>query len=182
MHKQINLVAASVIEAMWRLGSRVPSRSVRVLLLRAMGARVGKGVAICRRLNVKAPWRLSLGDDVFIAEDVLLDARGGLEIGSHTSINAGAQVWSAQHDWRSRSFAYSAAAVSIGARAWISARSVVLPGRNVGDGSVVAAGAVVTEDVSAWTLVAGNPALKVGERVGEFDYELAARRQKPWWA
>lgn len=182
MRQQFNLIAGSLIEVVWRVISRFPSRALRVLLLRCLGANVGKGVAIGRHLNVKAPWRLTLGDDVFIAEDVLLNASGGLTIGDHTSVNAGVQIWTAQHDWDSPDFAHVAAAVEIGSWAWISARSIILPGRQVGEGAVVAAGAVVTKDVEPWTLVGGNPAIKIRARNGPFDYMLSARRQKPWWS
>ncbi|RLJ41430.1 acetyltransferase-like isoleucine patch superfamily enzyme [Litoreibacter meonggei] len=46
----------------------------------------------------------------------------------------------------------------VGRNCFIGARSVVLPGIRVGDGSIVAAGAIVTKDVPAHCLVAGNPA------------------------
>ncbi len=50
------------------------------------------------------------------------------------------------------------APVSIGNDVWIGCRSIVLKGVSIGDGAIVAAGSVVTKDVPAYTLVAGNPA------------------------
>jgi acetyltransferase-like isoleucine patch superfamily enzyme len=51
--------------------------------------------------------------------------------------------------------------VRIGAHAWIGLGSIVMKGVTVGDGAVVAAGSVVTSDVPARAIVAGNPARQV---------------------
>jgi carbonic anhydrase/acetyltransferase-like protein (isoleucine patch superfamily) len=50
---------------------------------------------------------------------------------------------------------------------WIGHGAIVLPGRNIGTGSVVAAGAVVTKDVPAYTIVGGNPARLIRQRFPE---------------
>src|SRR4051812_10740352 len=54
--------------------------------------------------------------------------------------------------------------VHLGHAAWIGHGAILLPGRNVGTGAVVAAGAVVTKDVPAYTIVAGNPAQPIRRR------------------
>ena len=56
--------------------------------------------------------------------------------------------------------------IEIGAGVWIGARAVILPGVKVGDGAVIAAGAVVTKDVAANTLVVGVPARVLRELEG----------------
>ena len=69
--------------------------------------------------------------------------------------------------------------VTIGHDVWIGHGAIVLPGRSIGDGAVVAAGAVVTKDVPAYTIVAGNPARPIRPR---FAPEIAARMQAlAWW-
>jgi putative colanic acid biosynthesis acetyltransferase WcaF len=141
---------------------------------------LGKGVSIYHGLTVMAARRLKIGNDVFIAENVQLDARGGLTIGSHVSINKNAQIWSAQHDWKSPTFAYVAAPVVIGDWAWVCSGAIILPGRTIGEGAIVAAGAVVTKDVPPWTLVGGNPARVVAQRP-KVHYRLDATDNKLWW-
>ena len=56
------------------------------------------------------------------------------------------------------------APISIGSNAWIAGRAIVMPGHKVGDGAVVAAGAVVTNNVEPWTIVGGNPAKFISKR------------------
>ena len=162
-------------------GSYFPINLVRVATVRLAGARLGRGIAIHHGLQCRSARRLAVGDDVFVGEHVVLDGRGGLTIGSHVSINSEAQIWTAQHDWRAPGFPYVATSLSIGDFAWISARTIILPGVAVGEGAVVAAGAVVTKDVGAWTLVAGNPARVISDRPRLPPYELRARSNKIWW-
>jgi len=71
-------------------------------------------------------------------------------------------------------------AAKIGSRAWVNARAIVLPGITIGEGAVVAAGAVVTKDVELWGPVAGVPARVVGERPQGLEYRLFAREHKVW--
>ena len=84
-----------------------------------------------------------------------------------------AQDDSAFFDWR-RSHA-----VTIGHDVWIGHGAIVLAGRGIGTGAVVAGGAVVTKDVPAYTIVAGNPARPVRRRLSE---DVAERLQAlGWW-
>ena len=76
-------------------------------------------------------------------------------------------------DWRRQHH------VHIGHDVWIGHGAIVLPGRNIGTGAVIAAGAIVTKDVPAYTIVAGNPARIVRRRFSE---EVAGRLARlAWW-
>lgn len=179
--KKAGLIAGSLETCSVALVSFFPSNLLRVNALRLWRARIGSGVSIYHGLHVRTARKLVVGDDVFIGENVVLAARGGLTIGSHVSINTDVQIWTAQHDWRSPDFALVLAPVTIGDRAWISTRSIILPGVNIGEGAVVAAGAVVTKDVAPWTLVGGNPAKKIRDRPKVDSYRLDAAANKKWW-
>jgi phosphonate metabolism protein (transferase hexapeptide repeat family) len=69
--------------------------------------------------------------------------------------------------------------VEIGHDVWIGHGAIILPGRNVGTGAVIAAGAIVTRDVPAYTIVAGNPAKIVRRRFDERTEERL--RALGWW-
>jgi phosphonate metabolism protein (transferase hexapeptide repeat family) len=69
--------------------------------------------------------------------------------------------------------------VSIGNDVWIGHGAIVLAGRSIGDGAVVAAGAVVTKDVAPYCIVGGNPAKPIRQR---FQADIAIRMQAlTWW-
>ena len=69
--------------------------------------------------------------------------------------------------------------IQIGHDVWIGHGAIVLPGRNIGTGAVIAAGAIVTKDVPAYTIVAGNPARAIRRRFPEAIADRLAELQ--WW-
>ena len=62
--------------------------------------------------------------------------------------------------------------VTIEDHAWIGVRAIILPGITIGKGSVVGAGSVVTKSVEDYTIVAGMPAKKIGNRIKDLRYKL----------
>ncbi len=87
-----------------------------------------------------------------------------MEIGENAVIAYEAIIWTLNHDYNDIHFCGKGAPVKIGAYAWICSRSIILPGVCVGEGAVVASGAVVTKDVPPYTVVAGIPAKVIGYR------------------
>jgi len=104
-----------------------------------------------------------------------LDARRGLVIGNYVNFSSEVMIWTLQHDHNSPTFADKGGKVVIGDRAWISCRAIILPGVTIGEGAVVAAGAVVTKDVAPYTIVGGIPAKEIGKRNRDLTYELGSR-------
>lgn len=133
----------------------------RRAMLPQMLAGVGRGVWIEPPVHFDYGKHIELGDGVFInANTVLLDC-ARVRIGSRTLLGPAVQVYTATHplDFQTRARGIeSASAVTIGEDVWIGGGAIVLPGATVGDRAVIAAGSVVTRDVPAGTLVAGNPA------------------------
>ncbi len=154
----------------------MPTHTLRVIGLRLFGASIGPDVALGRGIRVFYPWKLSIAAHTVIGMRVYLDARGGLKIGSNANISAEAAIWTAEHDIQSPEFAMTEAPVAIGDRAWVCFRSTLLPGVTIGEGSVVAAGSVVTTDVPAFSFVGGVPAQVIGKRNENLAYELGRRR------
>ena len=92
--------------------------------------------------------------------------------GSDVSIGPEATILTLGHDPQSPDFADQGGDVIIGDHVWIAYRAIILPGVRIGDGAVVAAGAVVSKDVEPYTIVAGVPARQVGERSRDLRYQL----------
>ena len=95
-----------------------------------------------------------------------------IRTGDDVSIGPEAAILTLGHDPQSESFADHGGEVSIGDRAWIGFRAIILPGLSIGEGAVVAAGAVVTRSVEPFAIVAGVPARKIGERNPRLNYQL----------
>jgi acetyltransferase-like isoleucine patch superfamily enzyme len=125
---------------------------------------IGADVAVERGVRVEGRGGVTIGDRCQINREVLLDGRGGLTIGSDVNISPEVLVLSGDHDPNSPTFVSRPRPVVISDRVWLATRALVLPGTHVGEGAVVAAGAVVHGVVPAWTIVGGNPAKVIGHR------------------
>jgi len=155
-----------------RWTGRVPSQWVRRLIYRLYGARIGEGTVIYGGCELRSPRRIRIGAHSSIGHDCVLDGRMGLDIGESVNLSSQVMIWTLQHDYRDADFGCSGGPVRVGRRAWLSARSIILPGVTIGEGAVVAAGAVVTRDVGAFRVVGGIPAKEIAERPRDLRYEL----------
>lgn len=164
--------AHSLIVVGLKVLAYLPSHALRIAGLRAAGADLGHDILIYHGFWAWYPWRLSIGNHTVVGDHVILDARGGLQIGESVNISSEVAIWTGQHDMQSPDFAYVKDAVKIGNHAWLSFRSVILPGVSVGEGAVIAAGAVVTKDVPPYTVMAGIPAKPIGVRNQDLRYDL----------
>jgi maltose O-acetyltransferase len=129
----------------------------------------------CRFLNGR---KIFLGDRNVINFGCLLDGRRyAIRTGHDVSIGPEAAILTLGHDPQSTDFADKGGDVTIGDRVWICFRAIILPGVSIGDGAIVAAGAVVSRDVEPYTIVAGSPARVVGRRTKDLTYRCVF---KPW--
>jgi len=103
---------------------------------------VGECCSIGDRTQIHCCERVRIGDYVLISWECNI-----LENNFHTTTDGGIRP----------------APVEIGSNVWLGCRAIILSGVTIGDGSIVAAGSVVTRDVPPGTLVAGNPARVVRE-------------------
>jgi acetyltransferase-like isoleucine patch superfamily enzyme len=158
--------------------SRVPSHATRLSFYRrVMKAKIDSGSCIHLGAKFDCPTGLQIGRNSTINERCRLDTRGGINIGSNTSISADVIILTASHDIHTSDFEGYQAPVRIGDHVFVGTRAMVLPGVTIGDGAVVAAGAVVARDVSPGSVVAGIPATQIGARdVCQLDYSAAYRR------
>ena len=141
-----------------------PSVHFRRFCLRCAGVKMSKNVRFFEGFHVRAPHKLTLGDGCSIGPRVLLDAREGLTLGKSVTLGYECIIWTLNHDYNDIHFCTKGGPVTIGDYAWICSRSIILPGITIGEGAVVASGAIVTKDVPPYTVVAGIPAKVVGQR------------------
>lgn len=116
--------------------------------------------------------KLKIGSSI-IGDKALLDSRNGIEIKDNVNISSNVSIYTEQHDHRNPEFKCNSDEsfkVVIDDRAWIGPNVIILPGVHIGEGSVVAGGAVVTKSVPPYTIVAGIPAKKIGDRNKNLTY------------
>lgn len=143
----------------------IPSYRIKNRVLKWFGAKVGKGVVIKPRVNIKYPWRLELGKYAWIGEGVWIDNIAEVRLGAHSCISQGVYLCTGNHDWSDPAFGLIIEPISIGEQSWVGAFSIICPGVNVGEGAVIAAGSVVTKDAKCWMIHSGNPASAIRPRV-----------------
>jgi acetyltransferase-like isoleucine patch superfamily enzyme len=155
----------------------VPSHMFRRFVLRVlMGVSLGDNCSTLLGLRLYTKGGVSIGACSVIDRDCVLDGRGGVEIGANVNLAPEVMVLTAYHDPDSDNFRGIQKKVVIEDYAWIATRAMILPGVTIGRGAVVGAGSVVTKDVRAGTIVAGNPAKPIRLRQGEQIYQLSYRR------
>ena len=79
-------------------------------------------------------------------------------------ISQDAYLCTASHDIASPIMKLLTKPIRVGSNVWIAAKATILPGVTIGEGAVIGACAVVSKDVSSWSVVVGNPAKEVGSR------------------
>lgn len=125
-------------------------------LLRLFGAKIGNHVLIRHRVRVLWPWKLSIGNDSWIGEDVFLLNLESISIGSDVCISQGAWIITGSHDRTSSTFEFDNRPITIKDGAWIAARATVLRGVTVGAMSTVGAGVVLRHDIGSNCIKAGS--------------------------
>ncbi|WP_104103388.1 DapH/DapD/GlmU-related protein [Arthrobacter sp. 08Y14] len=132
---------------------------VRELLSRLTGKPVDETVAVFPPFSADFGRNITLGKRVFINSGCRFQDQGGISIGDDCLIGHNAVLATLNHDLSpSRRADMHPAPITIGRNVWLGSNVTVLPGVTIGDDAVVAAGAVVTKDVPARSVVVGSPA------------------------
>lgn len=158
-----------------RFISHIPSHTIRKLVYMTAGMKIGKGSTIHMWANFFDPAGITIGKDTIVGDHVFLDGRAPIVIGDHVDIASSVMIYNSEHDLESAEFRAREEPVEIGDYVFIGPRAIVLPGVKIGRGAVVAAGAVVTKDVSEFTIVGGVPAKEIGERKNKDPHYILGR-------
>lgn len=140
-----------------------PSAMKRTLL-RAFGARVGRGVVIKPVVQIKYPWFLTVGDHVWLGERVWIDNLAEVTIGSHACLSQGAMLLTGNHNYTRPTFDLMTRPIHVADGAWIGAKAVVCPGVRVGSHAVLTVGSVAIRDLEEYGIHSGHPAAKTATR------------------
>jgi putative colanic acid biosynthesis acetyltransferase WcaF len=144
-----------------------PFNCLKVLLLRLFGAKIGKGVNIKPAVNIKYPWRLSIGNYSWIGENVWIDNLDIVSIGDNCCISQGAMLLCGNHNYKKTTFDLITGKIVLEDGAWIGAQSIVCPDVTCKTHSILAVNSVATNDLDAYTIYQGNPAKAIRKRIIE---------------
>jgi len=141
-----------------------PLSSLKVILLRLFGAKIGNGVIIKPGVNIKYPWLLSIGDHCWIGENVWIDNLAQVTIGNHSCLSQGAFLLCGNHNYKKNTFDLIVKPITLEEGAWVGAMSIVCPGVTLRSHSVLTVHSVATATLEPYSLYKGNPAVKIRER------------------
>lgn len=178
--KMKRILAALVRYTTNHIISHLPSYTLRRAWYRhILGWRIGPDVFILMGQYVQMAGarssgrKVSIGKGTVINYGCLLYATGGLIIGEHVSISAGAWLVTGTHDINDPQFTTYFKPIVIGNYVWIGMRATILAGVTIGEGAIIMAGAMVTKDVPPNAIVGGVPAKVISQRgTQEFSYPL----------
>lgn len=150
-----------VVKCLFFLPSPPLPSAFRAKLLRLFGAKIGSGLVIRSRVNITFPWRLSVGDHVWLGEEVMILSMAPVTIESNVCVSQRAFLCTGSHDFSKETFDLQAKPITLREGCWVAAQAFVGPGVEVGTCSVVSAGSVALDNVPPNSLVRGNPAVVV---------------------
>jgi len=158
-------------EALWILVRTLffewlPGRwySLRRALLRAFGAKIGRGVVVKPGARIAFPWKLTVGDNCWIGEDSWLLNLAEIVLEDNVALAHRVFLATGNHDYNSPTFDLMVEPIRICRGAWLTAGTYVGPGVTVGEHAVLGLGAVATQDLEPYGVYRGNPAEKVATR------------------
>jgi len=153
-----------IINAFFFKSSWFPFMKIKIFLLKLFGASIGKRLVIKPAVSVKFPWKLNMGNDVWLGENVWIDNLDKVNIGNNVCISQGAMLLTGNHDYSLSTFDYRNAPITIEEGVWIGAKTVVCPGVICKSHSVLSVGSIATKELEPYTIYQGNPAVKVRQR------------------
>ena len=142
----------------------LPFSALKVSVLRFFGSKIGKGVRIKPGVSVKFPWRLTVGDHVWMGENAWIDNLAEITLESNVCLSQDVYLCTGNHDWSDLNFKLIPAEIYIEQGTWIAARAVVGPGVRIGQGSILTLGSVTGRSLEPMTVYAGNPAQPIKKR------------------
>jgi putative colanic acid biosynthesis acetyltransferase WcaF len=169
--KDFDRGASRLKEALWIVVRTVffewlPGRwyGLRRCLLRAFGAKLGRGVVVKPGARVTFPWKLTVGDHVWLGEDCWLLNLAEIVLEDNVALAHRVFLATGNHDITSATFDLVVKPIRICRGAWLTAGTYVGPGVTIGEHAVLCMGSVATKDMKPYGIYRGNPAQEVGIR------------------
>lgn len=142
-----------------------PFNAWRLFWLRLFGAKLFGKPFVHPLALVHVPWLLIMHDRSALGERATVYSLGEVELKARSTVAQEAYLCAATHRFDDANLALTVGKITIGEDAFVCARAFIMPGIEIGAGTVIGAGSVVTKDVSDWTIAAGNPCKPIKPRI-----------------
>jgi putative colanic acid biosynthesis acetyltransferase WcaF len=142
-----------------------PASGLRILVLRIFGAKIGNKCLIESGVKIWLPWNLKLDDFVAIGRDVEIYNYGLVTIGSMTVISQYSYLCTGSHNYEHPHMPLVWKQIDIGSECWVAAGTWIMPGVAIGNGTVIGARSLVTNNMPAWSVCVGHPAKCIKKRI-----------------
>lgn len=153
-----------IIKMIFLLSAFPWPNQIKSRLLKIFGAKIGKRVIIKPRVNIHFPWKLELGDDVWLGEEVFILNFELIKIESNVCVSQRTFLCGGNHDYRDPTFKYRNGPITVKEGAWIGAQCFVGPDLTINRNCVVSAGSIVTQSLPNDKVCSGNPCLPIKDR------------------
>ena len=137
----------------------------RVWLLKLFGAQIGTNVIIRPTARITYPWKLTIGDNSWIGDNVELYTLGEIVIGNDVVISQRSYLCTGSHDYKKPTFDIYAEKITIEDQAWLATDVYVAPGITIGKAAVIGARSSVFNDMPAEMICIGSPAKPIRHRL-----------------
>jgi putative colanic acid biosynthesis acetyltransferase WcaF len=142
-----------------------PFSSLKVMLLRIFGAKIGRGVVVKPGVNIKYPWKLEIGNYVWIGEDVWIDNLDNIVIGNNVCISQGVMLLCGNHNYKKSTFDLIIGKIKLKDGVWLGAKSIVTQNVVCENHSVLTVNSVASSNLDSYSVYSGNPAKKARNRI-----------------
>jgi putative colanic acid biosynthesis acetyltransferase WcaF len=141
-----------------------PANKWRLFWLRLFGAKLHGRPFVHQRARIQIPWNLTMHDRACLGDRANAYTLGEIEIGEEATVAQECYLCTGTHAFDRPAMNLITAKISIGAKAFLGARSFIMPGVTIGENAVVGACSLVTKDVPPGAIVAGSPAKFIKQR------------------
>ncbi len=142
----------------------IPFSGLKIIILKLFGARIGKNVLIKPSINIKYPWKLTIGHHSMIGENVWIDNLEEVVIGCNVCLSQGSMLLSGNHNYKKTSFDLILGKIILEDGVWICAKSIVCANVICKSHSILSVNSTATNNLEPYSIYSGTPAKKIRDR------------------
>jgi len=170
MIKNILLQCKFILVEILNFTSSIIPLPLRCYYFGFFGIKIGRSSTIHRKVKFFHVGKFIMGENSTINFGCYLDNRRGIFIGNNVGIAHNTKIYTLGHDLNDPHFKTKGAPVIIEDNVFVFSNCLIMPGVTLKEGAVILNGSVITKDVDPYTIVGGNPAKKIKNRIKEIDY------------